>query len=37
MTQGGLKGEELLSRLDCFGVDGVNIFQGFKSKIIVQN
>jgi hypothetical protein len=37
MTQGGLKEEEFISHLGCFGVDGVNIFQGFKSRIIVQN
>jgi hypothetical protein len=33
----GFEGRGASFRLDCFGVDGVNIFQGFKSRIIVQN
>jgi hypothetical protein len=37
MTQGGLKEEEFISRLGCFGVDGVNIFQGLKSGITIEN
>jgi hypothetical protein len=35
MTQGGLQ-EGLASRLVCFGVNGVNTFQGFKFGVIVQ-
>jgi len=35
MTQGSLKEEELVTRLVCFGVDGVNTFQGIRSRIIV--
>jgi hypothetical protein len=36
MTQGGLKKKELVTRLVCFGVDGVSTFQGLKFGIIVQ-
>ncbi len=36
MTQGGLKEEELASRLICFGVDKVDTFQGLIFGIIVQ-
>jgi hypothetical protein len=37
MTQlGGLKEEELSTKLVYFGVDGINTFQGFKYRIIVQ-
>jgi len=35
MTQGNLKEEELVARLVCFGVDGVGIFQGLRSRIII--
>jgi hypothetical protein len=35
MTQGDLKEEELVARLVCFGVDGVDTFQGLRSRIIV--
>ncbi len=30
---GGLIGESLLFKLVCFGVDGVNVFQGVKIKV----
>jgi hypothetical protein len=30
MTQGDLKHKDLTSKLVCFGVNGVNTFQGFK-------
>ncbi len=36
MTQGELKEEELASKLVCFGVDGVNAFQGFKFGLTIQ-
>jgi len=36
MTQGGLQEEDLTSRLVCFGANGVNTFQGFRSKVIIQ-
>jgi hypothetical protein len=36
MTQGGLQEENLASRLVCFGVDGANTFQDFKSKVTIQ-
>jgi hypothetical protein len=37
MTQlGGLKEEELATKLVYFGADGVNIFQGFKYTITVK-
>ncbi len=36
MTQGGLKEKELVARLVCFVVDGVNTFQGLKFGVIVQ-
>ncbi len=36
MTQGGLQEEGFASRLVCFGVNGVNTFQGLKFGIIVQ-
>jgi hypothetical protein len=31
-----LKEEELVSRLVCFGANGINTFQGFKSRVIFQ-
>ncbi len=36
MTQGGLQDENLASKLVCFGANGVNTFQGIKSRITVQ-
>jgi hypothetical protein len=36
MTQGGLKEKELVTKLICFGVDGVSTFQGLKFGVIVQ-
>jgi len=36
MTQKGLHEEDFISKLVYFGVDGVNTFQGFRSKITVQ-
>jgi hypothetical protein len=36
MTQRGLKEEECGSKLVSFGVDAVNTFQGFKSRITFQ-
>jgi hypothetical protein len=31
--QKDLKQEDIVSKLVCFGVDGVNAFQGLKSKV----
>jgi hypothetical protein len=37
MTQlGGLKEEELVSKLVYFGANGVSTFQGFKYRITIQ-
>jgi len=33
---GGLTGEELVEKLLCFGVDGVHVFQGGKTKVTKQ-
>jgi hypothetical protein len=34
--QWGLKEEKLASKVVCFDVDGVNTFQGLKSKVTIQ-
>jgi hypothetical protein len=36
MTKGGLQGENLVSKLVYFGVDGVNTFQGLRYGVIIQ-
>ncbi len=36
MTQGGLKEKELVTRLVCFGVDGVSTLKGLKFGVMVQ-
>ncbi len=36
MTQGDLKQKDIALKLVCFGIDGVNTFQGLRSGVSVQ-
>jgi hypothetical protein len=36
MKGGGLSKEKLFKKLLCFGVDGVNVFQGSKTRVTKQ-